>query len=127
MNQDWVQRELGVPLNFTVGSANIVNTYFGVTGDPFKVTIDTINQVAEGGVKIALVYGDRDYRCNCKSSLFRESFLDMICASALHSRWLSCVQSSSSTILTTIRRARRRSNQFGNVLSIGPNLPLRRL
>jgi hypothetical protein len=69
MNQDWVQRELGVPLNFTVGSNNIVNTYFGVTGDPFKVTIDTINEVAKGGVKVALVYGDRDYRCNCKFSL----------------------------------------------------------
>jgi hypothetical protein len=84
MNQDWVQRELGVPLNFTVGSANIVNTYFGVTGDPFKVTIDTINQVAEGGVKIALVYGDRDYRCNCKSSLSYASFPNMICTWALH-------------------------------------------
>jgi hypothetical protein len=70
MNQDWVQRELGVPLNFTISSANIVNEFFGVTGDPFKVTIDTINEVAKGGVKVALVYGDRDYRCNCKSLSF---------------------------------------------------------
>jgi hypothetical protein len=42
-----------------------VNTFFGVTGDPLKVTIDTINYVAASGIKVALVYGDRDYRCNC--------------------------------------------------------------
>jgi hypothetical protein len=69
MNQEWVQKELGVPLNFSISSAAVTNEFFGVTGDPFRVTIDTINQVAKGGVKVALVYGDRDYRCNCKSSM----------------------------------------------------------
>jgi hypothetical protein len=69
MNQEWVQKELGVPLNFSISANHIVNTFFGVTGDPFKVTIDTINAVAQGGVKVALVFGDRDYRCNCKQSL----------------------------------------------------------
>lgn len=67
MNQDWVQRELGVPLNFSIGSNSITNVFFGVTGDPFKVTIDSINRVAQAGVKVALMYGDRDYRCNCES------------------------------------------------------------
>ncbi|KAH7406758.1 putative carboxypeptidase S1 [Phaeosphaeria sp. MPI-PUGE-AT-0046c] len=64
MSQDWVQRELGVPLNFTISASQITSLFFGVTGDPFKVTIDAINAVAEGGVKVALVFGDRDYRCN---------------------------------------------------------------
>ncbi|KAH7071608.1 Alpha/Beta hydrolase protein [Paraphoma chrysanthemicola] len=64
MNQAWVQKELGVPLNFTISSNAVVNTFFGVTGDPFKVTIDTINHVAESGIKVALIFGDRDYRCN---------------------------------------------------------------
>ncbi|KAF2870669.1 Alpha/Beta hydrolase protein [Massariosphaeria phaeospora] len=64
MNQDWIQRELGVPLNFSISSTSIVNTFFGVTGDPLRVTIDTINRVAESGIKVALVFGDRDYRCN---------------------------------------------------------------
>jgi hypothetical protein len=81
MNQDWVQKELGVPLNFTISSAGIVNTFFTVTGDPFKVTIDTINEVAESGIKVALIFGDRDYRCNCK-------FYDilLLCAKAYPSR-----------------------------------------
>ncbi|ORX94028.1 Alpha/Beta hydrolase protein [Clohesyomyces aquaticus] len=64
LNQEWVQQDLGVPLNFSAGAPHIVNTFFGVTGDPFKVTIESINQVAQGGVKVALVFGDRDYRCN---------------------------------------------------------------
>lgn len=65
MNQAWVQEHLGAPLNFSLSSNNIVNTFFGVTGDPFKVTIETLDSVVKAGVKVALVYGDRDYRCNC--------------------------------------------------------------
>jgi hypothetical protein len=65
MNQDWVQRNLGVPLNFSIGSNSMPNTYFGVTGDPILVSIDMINFVAQSGIKVALVFGDRDYRCNC--------------------------------------------------------------
>ncbi|KAF2126297.1 alpha/beta-hydrolase [Dothidotthia symphoricarpi CBS 119687] len=64
MNQDWVQRELGVPLNFSISSNDVLNTFFGVTGDPVKVSIDNINYVAQSGIKVALIYGDRDYRCN---------------------------------------------------------------
>jgi len=76
MNQDWVQRDLGVPLNFSLSSNNVVNTFFGVTGAPFKVTIDTLDSVVRGGVKVALVFGDRDYRCNCKSYFL--SFLAIV-------------------------------------------------
>jgi hypothetical protein len=65
MNQAWVQRDLGVPLNFSISSTSAVTTFFGITGDPFKVSIETINSVVQGGVKVALVFGDRDYRCNC--------------------------------------------------------------
>ncbi|KAF2827958.1 alpha/beta-hydrolase [Ophiobolus disseminans] len=64
MNQAWVQRDLGVPLNFSIGANHIVDTFFGVTGDPFKVTISTLQGVVSSGVKVALVFGDRDYRCN---------------------------------------------------------------
>ncbi|KAH8728155.1 Alpha/Beta hydrolase protein [Phaeosphaeriaceae sp. PMI808] len=64
MNQDWVQKELGVPLNFSISFTGLVNTYFAVTGDPVKVTIDTMDYVAQNDIKIAFVFGDRDYRCN---------------------------------------------------------------
>ncbi|KAF2034063.1 alpha/beta-hydrolase [Setomelanomma holmii] len=64
MNQYWVQKELGVPLNFSISSNAIVDEFFAMTGDPFRVTIETINYVASSGIKVALVFGDRDYRCN---------------------------------------------------------------
>ncbi|KAF2649970.1 putative carboxypeptidase S1 [Lophiostoma macrostomum CBS 122681] len=64
MNQEWVQKELGAPLNFSISSVNMPDYYFGVTGDAGKVTIDAINYVASSGLKVALIYGDRDYRCN---------------------------------------------------------------
>lgn len=66
MNQDWVQKDLGVPLNFSISANLVVNTFFGVTGDPVRFTVDTISSVADKGVKVALVFGDRDYRCNCE-------------------------------------------------------------
>lgn len=65
LNQQWVQQHLGVPVNFTLSSQATVDTFFGLTGDPLKVSIDTINRVAAHGIKIALVFGDLDYRCNC--------------------------------------------------------------
>jgi carboxypeptidase C (cathepsin A) len=66
MNQEWVREELGVPVNFSISGPTIVPEYFGVTGDPFHVSIDTINYVAQSGIKVAMIFGDRDYRCNCK-------------------------------------------------------------
>ena len=65
MNQHWVQQHLGVPVNFTLSSDVTVNAFFGVTGDPLRVSIEPLNRVAESGIKVALVFGDRDYRCNC--------------------------------------------------------------
>ncbi|KAF2798040.1 alpha/beta-hydrolase [Melanomma pulvis-pyrius CBS 109.77] len=64
MNQNWVQRDLGVPLNFSISANPLVDTYFGATGDPMRVSIDSINYVAQSGIKVAFVFGDRDYRCN---------------------------------------------------------------
>ncbi|KAF2106173.1 Alpha/Beta hydrolase protein [Lophiotrema nucula] len=64
LNQDWVRAELGVPVNFTISADYIVDTFFGVTGDAAKVSIETLDYVAQSGVKVALVHGDRDYRCN---------------------------------------------------------------
>ncbi|KAJ4352254.1 uncharacterized protein N0V89_007601 [Didymosphaeria variabile] len=62
MNQDWVQKDLGASVNFTINSNNVANMFLGETGDVAVVSIDTINYVAQSGIKVALVFGDRDYR-----------------------------------------------------------------
>jgi hypothetical protein len=80
LNQGWVQRELGVPLNFTISSNIIVTDFFAGTGDPFRLDIKPFEDVLSrnggnvsqggGGMKVAMVYGDRDYRCNCESLFY---------------------------------------------------------
>ena len=57
-------KELGVPVNFTP-SAVLPNTvFFYGTADPVRtVGLDGINSLLETGVKVAMMYGDRDYRC----------------------------------------------------------------
>ena len=40
---------------------------FNVSGDFVKGhNLDFLGQLLDDGVKVALVYGDKDYQCNCK-------------------------------------------------------------
>jgi carboxypeptidase D len=67
-----VQQSLGVPLNFTYDS-NLANALYGFpgTGYPYAGTGDLVRQAGfpnieyllSHGIKVALVFGDRDYRC----------------------------------------------------------------
>lgn len=63
-NQPWVQDQLGVPLNFT-GYANAVeNAQIDLSGDAVRTSgLKSMEYLLDAGIKIALVYGDRDYRC----------------------------------------------------------------
>ena len=76
--QHWVQGALGVPVNFTSsGAYNVLNAVlktFAITGDWARKDIRggqlaDIAYLLDKGVKVALMYGDRDYACNCKRSL----------------------------------------------------------
>ncbi|CAJ2503139.1 Uu.00g105330.m01.CDS01 [Anthostomella pinea] len=64
LNQQWVQQDLGVPLNFTPSSNLVVQAFFGLTGDPMRRSLHSLEKVLDTGVNVALMYGDRDYRCN---------------------------------------------------------------
>ncbi|KAK0278736.1 hypothetical protein LTR35_009000 [Friedmanniomyces endolithicus] len=64
LNQDWVQKELGVPVNYTEDSNLVANIFLALTGDPSVVRgLEKLEYLLSSGVKVALVYGDRDYRC----------------------------------------------------------------
>jgi len=63
-NQPWVQEALGAAVNFTQTTDLIRQVFFGLTGDPARGDISTLEYILSRGVKLALVYGDRDYRCN---------------------------------------------------------------
>ena len=73
LSQHWVQGALGVPVNFTE-SSNSVFDAFQATGDYARRDIrggqlSDIAYLLDKGVKVALIFGDRDYACNCKRFL----------------------------------------------------------
>ncbi|KAK2766046.1 hypothetical protein FQN54_007561 [Arachnomyces sp. PD_36] len=67
LNQHWVQAALGVPTNFTT-SVNSVYAGFTENGDYARSDVrgylEDIAYILDSGIKVALVYGDRDYACN---------------------------------------------------------------
>lgn len=64
LNQAWVQKALGVPVNHSVVSTAVYRA-FTDTGDIAKGgLLEDIAYILEHGVKVALLYGDRDYACN---------------------------------------------------------------
>ncbi|KAK8029456.1 hypothetical protein PG993_010747 [Apiospora rasikravindrae] len=64
LNSREVQEALGVPLNFT-GFASAPNDAFIKTGD-FMLghNVADLGHLLDKGVKVAFMYGDRDYQCN---------------------------------------------------------------
>ena len=68
LSQSYVQAALGVAVNFTVES-NSAYTAFSKTGDFARSTLKggylkDLAYILDSGIKVALIYGDRDYACN---------------------------------------------------------------
>ncbi|KAF2029598.1 alpha/beta-hydrolase [Setomelanomma holmii] len=64
LNNASIQQALGVPLNWT-GQSIPIALGFDRTGDfVLGKTLEKLGSLLDRGVKIALVYGDRDYQCN---------------------------------------------------------------
>ncbi|MCJ1232778.1 hypothetical protein MMC14_000732 [Varicellaria rhodocarpa] len=64
LNQPHIQRALGVPVNYTE-SSSAVSTAFRNSGDhPRAGLLKDIAYLLAHGIKVALVYGDRDFACN---------------------------------------------------------------
>ncbi|RFU78906.1 carboxypeptidase s1 a [Trichoderma arundinaceum] len=64
LNSREAQLALGVPLNFT-GLSSAVAQVFLETGDFIRGhNLELLGGLLDSGVKVALVYGDRDYQCN---------------------------------------------------------------
>ncbi|KAI1506444.1 carboxypeptidase S1-like protein B [Biscogniauxia marginata] len=64
LNQPHVQAALGIPVNFTQ-SSRAVSTAFRSIGDyPRPGWVEDLASLLESGVKVHLMYGDRDFACN---------------------------------------------------------------
>ncbi|CZS87939.1 related to carboxypeptidase C (cathepsin A) [Rhynchosporium graminicola] len=64
LTQSWVLEALGVPVNFS-SSSSAVFAAFGTTHDiERRGSIEAVSYLLDSGVKVHMVYGDRDYACN---------------------------------------------------------------
>lgn len=64
LNQHWVQKALGVPVNHTFESAAVAQS-FDRSGDFIKGgLIEDLAYILDHGVKVTMMYGDRDYACS---------------------------------------------------------------
>ena len=64
LNQHWVQRALGVPVNYSGAAASVAGA-FEATGDDARAGhLEELAYLLDKGTKVALVYGDRDFACN---------------------------------------------------------------
>ena len=64
LNKHWVQRALGVPSNHSFVSP-AVSQGFEDTGDFARAgLVEDIAYILDHGVKVAMMYGDRDFACN---------------------------------------------------------------
>lgn len=57
-----------MPLNYTRGNDAFPGVFFEGTGDPARYDLSHLGKILDKGLNVALISGDRDYRCNCKSS-----------------------------------------------------------
>jgi len=65
LNQPHVQAALGAPVNYSNPGGNAAYYGFQVTGDyPRGGYLQDLSRLIDNGVKVAMVYGDRDYACN---------------------------------------------------------------
>lgn len=65
LNQPHVQQALGVPVNYTNPGGNGPYYAFQNTGDyPRGGFLEDLSYLIDSGIKVAMVYGDRDYACN---------------------------------------------------------------
>ena len=71
LSQPWVQAALGVPVNFTQQAQAPADAlkWSGeyARKDGRRGQLGDIGYLLDKGVKVSLLYGDRDYSCNCKS------------------------------------------------------------
>ncbi|KAL9619884.1 MAG: hypothetical protein Q9160_005531 [Pyrenula sp. 1 TL-2023] len=64
LNQPHVQAALGLPLNWTQSSGPVATAFRSIGDYPRPGWLEDLTYLLENNIKVALVYGDRDYACN---------------------------------------------------------------
>jgi len=64
LNQPQVQSGLGVPLNWTQSNSAVARAFRNIGDYPRPGWKEDLAYLLEEGIKVTLIYGDRDYACN---------------------------------------------------------------
>lgn len=64
LNQHWVQQALGVPINHTWVSMTVAKAFTTAADMPRGGELEALAHLLDNGVKVHLMYGDRDFACN---------------------------------------------------------------
>lgn len=64
LNQAYVQQALGVPVNWTTLSGPIKSRFSDLGAYPRDASLENMAYLLDNGIKVALIYGDRDMSCN---------------------------------------------------------------
>ncbi|KAF1851112.1 alpha/beta-hydrolase [Cucurbitaria berberidis CBS 394.84] len=64
LNQPHVQQGLGIPINWTQSNSAVSRAFRGIGDYPRPGWKEDLAYLLEEGIKVTLVYGDRDYACN---------------------------------------------------------------
>ncbi|KAF4893617.1 Carboxypeptidase S1-like protein B [Colletotrichum fructicola] len=64
LNQPHIQTALGVPLNWTGSSSASSSAFRGIGDYPRPGWIEDIAYLLHSGIKVSLMFGDRDFACN---------------------------------------------------------------
>ncbi len=64
LNQPHVQAALGVPLNYTGSSEAVSDAFRGIGDYPRPGWVGDLAYLLENGIKVHMMYGDRDYACH---------------------------------------------------------------
>lgn len=64
LKQAWVLEALGVPVNFSYASAAVATAFQSTADIERSGSLEAISHILDSGVKVHMMYGDRDYACN---------------------------------------------------------------
>ncbi|KAF2461314.1 Alpha/Beta hydrolase protein [Lineolata rhizophorae] len=64
LNQPHVQQALGTPVNWTQSNGDVGDTFRAIGDYPRPGWLGDLAYLLDSGIKVTLVYGDRDYACN---------------------------------------------------------------
>jgi hypothetical protein len=70
LNREWVQAELGVPLNWTGSSPQASNAYRDIGDYPRDSWLEDLGFLLDNGIKVSLVHGDLDFACPVRLHAF---------------------------------------------------------